>query len=599
MHDVTTAIDTVPVNAPRLGEVIDALIGSSDPAAPALLARAAWRCFERYDEAIAAHARRTGPSATLDDMFENNHLLPAVVERLRDGDDEAERLADKVLSITSAMGALGAAYAGAFRIAGDRRLARHQDLVRAYVARALDLEGEQLDDAMHYNLAEAALALAKLDPATAVALLRRPLTAAGDPPAMRLDKLGGVLAGLLVLSPDDPEVRAWTERLLGNRSGVTRVYGVLRGVTEGAVAVDHEALRWHAYHGCGKLNLGAKWPVLRAARAALVALGEPPPPDFDASDEFATRRPVAELVRAVREPHRHSLRHVFKRMVRSEVRSQEVVPVVGPLFAELCRYSDDAYDTISQDLRAAATTILVAQGEAALPALWAVLALPHASAADRTFSVTAMSLIENAPARLIAFASASPEELLAALEPGPTTAGVLDLAAATAFVTLGERAYPAIEAAVRWRASLERPGVDHWLSREHTMTGLLHVATRLPVAPVLFAELARSENVSLAALAGSFGQPHKLVGMDRKASRTLVQERPEPADVEMWPLPTVSWQVGSKGARVTVELAVEEMYLPLLIESGSYEQRASIDGAAPELTDRIVRALGAVGCAPG
>jgi hypothetical protein len=595
MDAFAAAIDACKMDDDRLEYVVAALRASKHPRGPEVLARAAWRFFDVFDQVRAAMEKQAARGPTLDDIFGNsNHLLVALTARMHAHDEAAELLADKVLSITSNMRVLGAAYAAAFDVVRTRKLARHLPFVRSFVELVLDLRGDNLAGDAKYNLTEAALALAQLDPAAALSLLRRPLTEE-DAPAMRLDKLGSVLAGLLVLAPDDPEVRGWADRLLANRGGEERVYGVLRGVAEGKVRVDRDVLWWHAYAGCSSNHLGEKPGILRAARTALVALGEPPPAEFDETDEFARRRPAGELVQALRDYHRHHVKHVLKRIVEQKQRSPEIVRVVGALLRDLCRHRADAAEHVSDDDRNHALACLVFQGPPALAELWTVFGVPGARSADRSAAVAAMSQITRAPARFVQLAAASPDEVLAALVPGPATAGTLDVAAGWAFATLGERAYPALDAAIRWRCALVSPGKDFGLDGERVALGLLPLATRLPGGPALFDEFAAVENYHLGALAklAQRGVAPR-TSMDGAASCTLIQRLREHG------VGASTWTLALDGTRVTIALATENMRLAEVVDGGRYAQQATLEAASPDdaraTADRIVQALSAIGC---
>src|SRR6185369_12999826 len=111
------------------------------------------------------------------------------------------------------------------------------------------------------------------------------------------------------LAPQDQELIDWSERILGDRTRAEHVYGALRGVGEGKVAVAKDWLRYHLYAGASSNHLGERPLLQEAARGALVALGEPAPQAFDEDDEFALKLAPEALPQALLAPHKHNPGH--------------------------------------------------------------------------------------------------------------------------------------------------------------------------------------------------------------------------------------------------------------------------------------------------
>jgi len=574
MDAFAAAVEACKMNDARLQHLVAAVRQSKHPRALGILARAAWRFFEFFEATKESIAKQKKRGPTLDDLFKvHSHLLPALVWRIRVGDDESEKLVDKVCSILENMTVLGVAYSAAFQQVGNKKLERHTRLVEAYCKSMLALTGEHLAADAKYNLAEAAIAYAKLQPAAAKALLRPVLDDTAGPRRMRLDKIGCALGGLLLLVPEDPAVLEWTERILGNRTGAERVYGALRGVAEARLVAAKPWLAWHVYHGTSSNHIGEKPMIMRAASQALVALGEPEPPPFDEGDEFANKRSDAELPSALRDRHKHLLDWTFKRIVERELRSPEVVRAAGDILREHYRFSHDDDDRSNDRDRVEGLACMVQQGEPALPELASILALPHMAGGEKTVIVHVMSIIADAPALFVRLANAPAAQILAALEPTPENIGNLDLAAGYALATLGDDARPAIEAAHRWRMSLVDPDEqDHWIEQEPTANGLAAVVERMKAK-----------------------QPTPLVGMDGQPSRRFEQRLREHGGVRY----TCTLEV--TGRSVAITLGGDDIYVQGVLPNARYEQTATVAAAsadaAMEMADRIARGLSAVGFA--
>jgi hypothetical protein len=585
MTAFAAAIETCKMDDDRIEYIVKGLRDSKHPRAKDILARAAWRFFDFFDATKQSLKKTAKQGPTLDNMFRtHSHLLTALVTRIRLHDDEAEKLADKVLSVHEDMRVLGVAYAAAFRLAGERKLERHARLAEVYCKSLFDMPGERLAEETLYNLAEAALAHAILSPAVAEPALRAVLDR-DDPRIMKLDKIACALAGLLHLAPADPALLAWAERILGNRTGATRVYGVLRGVAAGRVTAAKPWVPWHVYYGCSSNHIGEKPAIMRAARQALVALGDAEPPPFDETDEFANQRSDADLPRALFEHGKHLLDWTFQRIVERKLVNIDVVHAAAEILRDHYRYSADD-DTRSNDRhRVAGLQCLLAQGQAALPDLASLLALPDMAGDDKTVVVYVMALVEPIPDMLARLSRATEPELVAALTPTPAAIGSLDFAAAMAFSN--PELHAAIEHAIRWRFSLVDADAeaDHWLEDEPIANGLARIAAQLGSAKSLLAELRKGENYHL----------HALIDLAKSAKPTELAFAGDTATF-------IQATQGDNGTKCTITLTrpdkidvrVEDCYVQGILKESAFTQSGTYE--AIDL-DRIARALGVLGYA--
>ena len=583
MQSFEAAIDKCRMDDDRLEYVVKALRASKHPRAQEVLARAAWKFFEFFDATKKSMTKTAKEGPTLDNMFRvHSHLLVALVVRIRTGDDESEKLADKVLSILENMRVLGVAYSAAFALVAERKLERHAKLAEAYCKLAFAMQGERLSNETFYNLSEAALAFATLRPAEAETALRAELGGmSAEAPrveSIRLDKIACALAGLLALHPGDAELVAWAERILGNRSGNERVYGALRGVAAGKVAAAKPWIPWHVYHGCSSNHIGEKPGIMRAARAALIALGEPEPRLFDETDEFANKRTDEQLPDALRDRSRYLLDWTFKRVVERGLRSPEVVRASGEVLADHYRFSADEDSHGNDRDRTEGLACMIHQGAPALPALAGLLQLPFMAGADKTVVITVMSVISDAPSFLARMATATQAEVIAALAPTAENIGNLDLAAGWALAHVGVPAHEAIEAAFKWRFDMIEIGSDHWIDGDPIANGLARAIAQLPHGKPLLAQYAQLEN-------------HH-IGQVIEGAQNF---KPAPVTGNVFIAQTREY--GGPKYTVTVAdgalaLACEDIHCQGIVKESKYTQRAPFDAA---YTDKLGAALAAIG----
>jgi hypothetical protein len=600
MASFGAAIETLRQDDDRLEFVVAALLASKHPRAREIVVRAAWRFFEVFDATLASMQKAAKRGPTLNDVFRvDNQILPALQSALRAGDDTAVALADKVLSYRQGLQVMGAAVGDAFQVAGEKKLDRHLPMVRAYLT-AVGRMTDTLNDADHCNYAEAALALARLAPDTAVTELSAITAQDRESKGLTQDLIGGALAGLLALSPHDPMLLAQTERILGNRTQRRHVYGALRGVGVGHVEAAREWVRYHLYAGCSSNHLGEFWPTLRAARDALVALGEAQPPPFDESDEFASRVEPKDLPAALLQPGRYHTDHVFKHIREKKVRDPRVIEIGGPLLADRFRFSaDDGERSRGCDERKEGVKTLVWLGAAALPALGPLLSLPHMAVGHRNATLAAMHGASDPVALWRRLATATREEVSGLLTERPwDTMALSDLVAGWAFVRWGNEARGAIEDALRWRVelqALEKEEFDGSDGQEPLTFRLPYLFRQLPgTSADLEALRQRVRGHASArdwerALKVSLPKPE---GMAGEAARTLALV----LDGGDWPRHVCAISVEKK--KVSVSYACENFHGGL-VDGGRYERKGTIPCASPEaattLADTIARSLEVLG----
>jgi hypothetical protein len=585
MDAFAAAIEACRMDDPRLEYVVGALRDSKHSRAKAILNRGAWRFFEFFEQTKKSMKKTADEGPTLDNMFRvHSYLLGALIASIRIGDEEAEKLTDKVCSFNKNMMVLGIAFAVAFRLIGEKKLTRHVPLAFGYCAGVDGLDGEFLADEAKYNVAEAAIAAAKLEPEKAEKLLRAMLAKKREHEEMRLDVIGAILGGLLVVAPNDPELLEWTERILGNRTESERVYGTLRGIAEAKVRAAKEWVPWHVWVGCGSIDIGSKPAINRAARAALVAIGEPEPPPFDEEDEYGSDLEPKQLAGALLEPGKYHASNIFEKIVDEEVRSPEVVENGGRLLADLFRFSADDPDRASDDTRYKGMSAMILQGTPALPALAPLLELPHMGGSEKTVVLYTMSIITDVPALFARLAKMKDDEVLALLaKPDPESIGAIDILAGWAFAKLGAAAESAIEQALRWRWSLVSPSeYDCWVEHDPTAARLARVAARIPKCKSILADLKKAID------------SHYAQGVIERA----LAEKPKALETDARVLEQKMLADEQDGPRYTAEIGKtlkwvgERIYFQSIVKDQRYEQTGAID---PQSADAIARSLVAIG----
>ncbi len=452
------AIDELSVEDDRVRYVIEGLAGSAHPRAGALLERAALRFFATLEAAKARNDKKAKEGPTLDNMFSvDSHFTEALRVALRRDDDIAVRLAEKTLSFRTNLGLFGTALGLSLSVLTRRGHASCLDWAHPYAATVIDRRSDSnsVEDIAQANVAECAIAIARLaEHDDATAFLRETFNAPRKHLQADLAIRSALLAGLLILDPENREYHGWVERLLGNRTGAFSVHSVLRGIEESRAAIPSAWVLPHVHARRTSLTesqTGAE-VVQAAARRALAAIGAPPPPPFDDEDEFALEVPKDELGAALLRPHLHRLDSVFERIREEKVVHPDVVSNGGAVLRDLYAWSADDGDRSSNDARIEGLRAMRLQGKAAVPALAALLELPHVSVEDRGWvRVTLRYCGQEAGVRRW-LQSARDEEVLAELtHPSATFIAFPDLLAAHVVARIGERAKEACLRAVERR----------------------------------------------------------------------------------------------------------------------------------------------------
>ncbi len=590
MEAFSEAIAKLEMNDERLKYIVEGLQRSKHRRARSLLDAAAWRFFDFLERTIAAKKKTDAEGATLDNMFRvHSYLLPAVISSIVVGDEASEKLVDKVLSITSNMSVLETAYAAAYRQVGLKKLTRHERITDAFCRTVEGFDGEALPEVVHFNFAEATLAYAKLAPKRAGPMLRK-LIAKKREPKLQLDVMGGALAGLLVLFPKDKTLLGWADRILANRSNDSRVYGVLRGIAEAKIKAAKDWVRPHAYDAQG---ISDDETLGLAARAALVALGEPRPPDFDDEDEFATDVPKGKLVAALEQPHRYRRDYVFERMVEEEAVGKDFREAALRALRDELRFTSDPCDSSRGELAKNALRLLMKQGADSLPGLASLFDVEGIAPGERTVILYCMGLTTDVPALLERLAAMDEKKLLGLLRsPTPDVMGALDVVAGVAHARFGEKAQGAIEAALEWRWTLSGADDQTWFDHEPTATRLAVLAVRSKHGAA-FAKRLRSkeDDESSAVLRRAMELQPPIVGF--AGSERVLTMAIRPSDYDG---PRYECMVSHDGKRLSVTWRGERIYFEGMLSGERYEQTRTF--TAPSTTaDLICRALTAIGFA--
>lgn len=397
MTSFAQALEALPAEDKRTDAVVRELLRSKHPRRAALLRKAAWAYVR--DTAARAQVIAAEPGG-FEELELRGLLVPdrraqALEELLDGGDPEAEGLAAGVLAHAAGVDVFGCGAGRAFRAAAGLGRAEWASAAARYycegVPRRAAAQKRKLVEEEVFTLSEAAVALARLAPAEARRILEPLFEGAAGPRGLQLDVRACALAGLAVLSPGDARLAAAADRVVRDRTMPHRVYGALRAVAAGKLPVDPAALARQCYGGAMEMN--PREPI-RAARAAVAALGLPDPPPFDrryASTRSCTRLRGPQLVAALERPWRYEAECAFRRM--------EEEGLVGPEYLEAARaWIASALESMEEPGASApggwnALRVLVAQGQAARPVLEAFAAHEKLGEDDRAFARRALEAL--------------------------------------------------------------------------------------------------------------------------------------------------------------------------------------------------------------
>lgn len=328
----------------RLGHAVDALVARDEPDAREAVRAAAWRWLglaSGIDEVLAKRQERF----SLDDVFaKDDKLQPVVHAVLQRCDDEAQKLAFAISEAKLSFRVLKRTAGYMFRVYGKRGIADRYDRMEAFlklldeVPGGNDAEepGVRLDTTASVAMAEASLALARIDGARARPFLEGFLARARRDDERRAGVAACVVPGLLVLDATHAEGLRWLERVLGARGNEPWIYGGLIAAREAKLV---QAAPWvlpQAY--ISQLNsMMEDLEVLeREARITLDVLGAPAPL-FDDTDEYAHDIAPADLAAALARWDRYNKRYVLERM--RDAKSAAFVPAVAAFLEDRLRFS--------------------------------------------------------------------------------------------------------------------------------------------------------------------------------------------------------------------------------------------------------------------
>lgn len=453
MQAYREALSRLSPDDPRLEYVIAQLASSKHPESRDVMRVGARKFFDHFDATAKSMQRTEAEGPTLNNIFyEHSHLRSALEYALSWSDSESVKLAGKVLGYTSNLRVLGKAIGYALRVAGDHNLQEVKGYAEMYCTATASLDNEFLDQDGCFNVSEAAIAYAKLSPSEARPVLGKLFNKSYTSRFRMLDIRASVLAGLLILDPSDPEYLKWAERILGNRSGEFRVYGVLRGIEEGKVREAASSARYHVYADPEPMVDYTPLIIEEAARQAIEsALGETLP-EFDSSNKFASGLANELLADAITQPEKYLTDHVLRKIADKRYQHPSILSRASHYLLDSLRYTRDEQRYAGQEHRWDAIRAMIVQGVDSLEDFAKVLELPEVSPSWYTNILYSMRIVEPEAEVIAWLLNATPKLLNAELDsPSPRFMPWLDYLSAFAFVGSGQDAQRHIEKAVEWR----------------------------------------------------------------------------------------------------------------------------------------------------
>lgn len=453
MQAYRDALEKLNPDDSRLEYVIEELTNSSHPKAREVMRIGAWKFFDHYDTTVKSVRKTEAEGPNLNNIFkEHSHLRNAVERALRYSDDDSVKLAEKVLSFTSDLRVLGQAIGHALRVIGDHNLHQYKGYAEMYCTATAGLNSEYLDKNGCFNVAEAAIAYTKLAPDEAHQMLKKIFYKKYTSHFRMLDMRASVLAGLLILEPSNTDYLYWAERILANRSGEFRVYGVLRGIEEGKVKGAAPWARYHVYADPDPMVDYTSLIIEDAARNAIkAALNETLPP-FDPTNKYASGLKPELLPDAITQPEKYYTDHVFQKIAEKKYKHPKIVRNAADYLIASLRYTKDEQKYSGEDARWKAIKALIAQGENALPEFAKILDLPEINPAWYANIRYTMRVIEPEINIIEWLLHATPAMLNDQLaKPSPRFIPWLDFIAAFALVYQGGNAKDHIEKALHRR----------------------------------------------------------------------------------------------------------------------------------------------------
>lgn len=458
------AIQKLKQDDPRLEYVVEALIKSDHAESNSILADAAWRTFETVVNVkeIREKVQKEGP--TLNNMFTvYTHLNEALQERILTLDEVSVQLIHKLFHYKDHFGFFGISVGNAFSVCAHLELKEHTQIIADYVRQSFQLKGRDkgsyLDLTLIINVAEAALAWAKMEPEKAKQELHDFYSKIGESsyPGIAIDLKACYVAGLLLLEPENDEYLAFAERILGNRGDQVRVYGIIRWIRKSKIQKFKDHLWYHIYADPDPM-VDYSWSYIEVeARRAWTTITGEDAPEFDSSDKYANAlsKNKSMLPDAILHPEKYSIQHVFERIRETKYEHDDVVRIGGPWLVESLRYSLDEYKYSGSYDRWEAIKALFFQGRGVYPYFLEIFKLPYAAPSWKAYLLQFMRVMEPESLQWKKVLSMEVAEIQSLLkEPGPNWYVWTDLLAAKLFLLEGESSFEIISQVIEKRLEM-------------------------------------------------------------------------------------------------------------------------------------------------
>ena len=496
MAAFSEAVERLEPNDERGEYVFAALRNSAHPRAPEMIERAAWRFFEnlqtaiRQEEGLAAKRKKDGLNLNTMWGVENFFHVPLQL-RLQRSDAGAEKLARAIFDLESNAHFFQKNFGRAMRVIGERGVADYNDRILAFIetrrAAKVD-EWANIGLNEMCNLAEAGIALAKLDPDRARGLLPDWFATEYASREYELGLKASLLGALFVLAKADSsalkidvaELSGWLERLLGNRDNHERLAPALRAAEVAALPESFAWVRHHLYSDTNRFMRYHAY-IKELAFVAAASTGQADVPPFDDSDQFGMGLKGEALLKALRQPRKYHIGDVLDAIRKTKFQHAEAVTGIRDALLDILRFSADEGGS-TFDAYWAAWKAMAVQGRSGQAALQPVLDLEYCEPGLKNDTIFLMRLLDSEAEAMSRLFELSFEQLLTALnEPAPHELAFMDFIAARAWMLDATAARAAIEAALRRHAAW--PG-GHF-ARENPLL------SRLALIHARYGELAR------------------------------------------------------------------------------------------------------------
>lgn len=320
-------------------------------------------------------------------------------------------------------------------------------------------KGSYLDLTLIINVAEAALAWAKMEPEKAKQELHDFYSKIGESsyPGIAIDLKACYVAGLLLLEPENDEYLAFAERILGNKGDQVRVYGIIRWIRKSKIQKFKDHLWYHIYADPDPM-VDYSWSYIEVeARRAWTTITGEDAPEFDSSDKYANAlsKNKSMLPDAILHPEKYSIQHVFERIRETKYKHDDVVRIGGTWLVESLRYSLDEYKYSGSYDRWEAIKALFFQGRGVYPYFLEIFKLPYAAPSWKAYLLQFMRVMEPESLQWKKVLSMEATEIQSLLkEPGPNWYVWTDLLAAKLFLIEGESSFEIISQVIEKRLEM-------------------------------------------------------------------------------------------------------------------------------------------------